>query len=148
MKQEFEIVKYSDEYRSHVLEVWEKSVLATHTFLSTEDFQKIKAIVQTIDFNAFEVYCLMRRDGVAGFLGVAERKIEMLFLSPDVIGKGLGKKLMEFALSELNVIKVDVNEQNENATKFYRKFGFKTYERTDKDDQGNDYPLLRMEIEV
>ena len=146
--QNFEIVKYSDTYRKQILDVWEKSVLATHDFLKPSDFLAIKEIVKTINFNAFDVYCLVQNAEVAGFLGVAEQKVEMLFLSPNYFGKGLGKKLLGFAINELSVDKVDVNEQNTNAVDFYRKFGFKTYERTDKDDQGRDYPLLRMIFET
>lgn len=144
--QDFEIVTYSDQYRDQILKVWEKSVLATHHFLKPTDFQSIKEMVKTLDFNDFEVYCLVQNAEVAGFLGISEQKVEMLFLSPNYFGKGLGKKLMKFALDELRVSKVDVNEQNSKAVEFYQKFGFKTYERTDKDDQGKDYPLLRMKL--
>lgn len=70
----------------------------------------------------------------------------MLFFSPEFIGMGFGRKLMEFAINELKADKVDVNEQNIQAIRFYQKFGFKVYERTDKDDQGKDYPLLRMKL--
>jgi putative acetyltransferase len=147
--QNLEIVKYSDKYREQVLYVvWEKSVLATHDFLKPSDFHAIKEIVKTIDFNSFDVYCLLQNDELAGFLGVAEQKVEMLFLSPNYFGKGLGTKLLHFAISELSAGMVDVNEQNTNAVGFYRKFGFKTYERTDKHDQGRDYPLLRMILET
>ena len=140
------IQKYSDKYRERVLSVWEKSVLATHSFLSKEDFQSIKEIVRTIDFNHFDVFCLIQEDTVIGFLGVAGQKTEMLFLDPDYFGQGLGKILMNYAINELSVDKVDVNEQNINAVNFYQRLGFKTYERTDKDDQGKDYPLLRMKL--
>ncbi len=102
--------------------------------------------METIDFNSFEVYCLVQNSEVAGFLGVAEQKVEMLFLSPGQIGKGFGKKLMDFAITDLKANKVDVNEQNTKAVEFYKKFGFETYERTDKDDQGKDYPLLRLKL--
>lgn len=146
--QTFEIIKYSAKYRNQILNVWEKSVSATHDFLKPADFQSIKDIVKTIDFNDFEVYCLMQNTEAAGFLGVAEQKVEMLFLSPDYFGKRLGKKLMDFAMNELKADKVDVNEQNKRAVEFYRKLGFKTYERTEKDDQGYDYPLLRMKLET
>ena len=79
---------------------------------------------------------------------VPNSKIEMLFLSPEQIGIGLGKKLLNFAIHDLNANKVDVNEQNTKAFGFYSKFGFKTYERTDKDEQGKNYPLLRMELKI
>jgi putative acetyltransferase len=83
---------------------------------------------------------------MAGFVGVLDRKIEMLFFAPDYIGKGLGKELITYAIHELQSNKVDVNEQNVNAVQFYLKCGFQTYERTDKDDQGKPYPLLRMKL--
>jgi putative acetyltransferase len=144
--QNFKIEKYTDKDREQILNIWKKSVLATHDFLNSTDFEEIKQLVQTFNFNDFEVYCLKQNDKVAGFIGLAERKIEMLFFSPEYIGKGLGRKLTDFAFSELQADKVDVNEQNTNAVKFYKKLGFKTYERTDKDDQGKEYPLLRMKL--
>lgn len=140
----FQILPFRDDYRDQLLSVWEKSVLATHDFLHPEDFESIKALVHTIDFNHFEVYCLLENQQVIGFIGVAEAKVEMLFLLPDFIGKGLGRYLMNFAIVELGANKVDVNEQNLNAVKFYEKLGFQTYERSEKDDQGNEYPILRM----
>ncbi len=144
--QNFKIEKYTDKDRVQILNVWEKSVLATHDFLNPTDFEEIKQFVQAFNFNDFEVYCLKQNDEIVGFIGLAERKIEMLFFSPEYIGKGLGRKLADFAFSELKADKVDVNEQNTNAVKFYEKLGFKTYERTDRDDQGKEYPLLRMKL--
>lgn len=146
--QDFIIEKYRDKDREQILNIWEKSVLATHDFLNPNDYEEIKQLVLTFNFNDFEVYCLKQNDEVAGFIGPSERKIEMLFFSPEYIGKGLGRKLTDFALLELRADKVDVNEQNRNAVKFYEKLGFKTYARTDKDDQGKKYPLLRMKLET
>lgn len=146
--QNVRIVAYSDKDRQQILDIWEKSVLATHDFLKPTDFKEIKKLVQTINFNDFEVYCLKKDNEVAGFIGVVEKKIEMLFFSPEYIGKGLGRMLIDFAFSVLKADKVDVNEQNTYAVKFYKKLGFKTYERTDKDDQGKEYPLLRMKLET
>ena len=148
LNQNYIIESYTDSDKEQILNVWEKSVLATHHFLKPTDFEEIKKLVQTINFNDFEVYCLKQNNEIAGFIGLAERKIEMLFFSPKYIGKGLGRKLTDFAFSELNADKVDVNEQNTNAVKFYKKLGFKTYERTEKDDQGKEYPLLRMKLET
>ncbi len=146
MNKQIEIVRYKDIYKDQLVSVWEKSVKATHHFLSPQDFISIKEIVRSIDFNAFEVYCLVKVSEVIGFIGVLERKVEMLFLDPGYFSQGLGKRLVDFAIADLKVDKVDVNEQNASAVKFYLKLGFKTYERTDKDDQGLDYPLLRMKL--
>ena len=70
----------------------------------------------------------------------------MLFLDPNYFGQELGKMLMNFALMELAADKVDVNEQNIKAVNFYKKSGFEIIERTEKDDQGRNYPLLRLKL--
>ena len=144
----FEITKYSDTYRPQVLAVWEKSVLATHDFLTPSDFEEIKELVRTINFNDLQVFCLVDGIEVAGFIGVADKKVEMLFIAPEYFGQGHGLKLLNFAVNELNADKVDVNEQNVKALKFYQKFGFEIFERTDQDDQGRNYPLLRLKLSM
>ena len=142
----YKIEKYNDKYRQQILTVWEKSVQATHNFLSQTDFEEIKELVANINFNEFQVFCLTDENLVLGFIGVADKKIEMLFLDPKYFGQGLGQKLLSFAIKELTADKLDVNEQNAKALRFYQKYGFETFERTDKDDQGRNYPLLRMKL--
>jgi len=144
----FEIKKYNDAYRDQILAVWEKSVLATHHFLAPADFMEIKALVASIDFNRLEVYCLLHSGNVIGFTGVADRKVEMLFLHPDYFGRGLGKKLLDFALTELDADKLDVNEENSVALLFYIKAGFEPYDRSETDEQGRNYPILRMKLKT
>lgn len=144
----FKITKYADTYRPQVLAVWEKSVLATHDFLTPSDFEEIKELIRTINFNDLQVFCLVDGNEVAGFIGVADKKVEMLFIAPEYFGQGHGLKLLNFAVNELNADKVDVNEQNVKALKFYQKFGFEIFERTDQDDQGRNYPLLRLKLSM
>jgi len=142
-----DITRYKDEYRSEMIGLWERSVRATHDFLERDDIEFFKSLVEGIDFHAFEVYCVFD-DGnrMVGIFGVAEGKLEMLFLSPDRIGKGIGRKMMEFVMKELKVDKVDVNEGNTKATGFYKKFGFKVYDRMPVDDHGKAYPILKMRL--
>ncbi|GGH71086.1 putative acetyltransferase [Filimonas zeae] len=140
------IEKYTDARRDEILETWEQSVRATHHFVTPEDLEEIKELVHTIDFKQLQVFCLIQNGKLAGFIGVAAYKIEMLFLHPHHIGKGYGKKLLQYAIHQLAADKVDVNEQNLHAVNFYRYAGFEVYERTEKDDQGKSYPLLRMQL--
>ncbi|WP_270516604.1 GNAT family N-acetyltransferase [Sanguibacteroides sp. AM78-02pH3A] len=80
------------------------------------------------------------------FMGIQGSKIEMLFVSPDCFGKGIGRELIEFAIAKYKVRYVDVNEQNPQATGFYSHIGFKVFERTELDEQGNPFPILRMKL--
>ncbi len=144
----YKIKKFKPEHKKEILAVWEKSVLATHLFLTEKDFVEIKEILQGIEFEKLNLICLMDNDKVIGFIGLQDTKIEMLFLDPAYFGKGLGYKLVEYAMSTFKANLVDVNEQNINAKNFYERIGFQVYERTEKDDLGKNYPLLRMKIET
>ena len=70
----------------------------------------------------------------------------MLFLSPKVRGKGLGKQLLQYAVQDYGVRELTVNEQNPQAVGFYEYLGFQTYKRTEYDEEGNPYPLLYMKL--
>ncbi|MBK6266188.1 GNAT family N-acetyltransferase [Marivirga sp. S37H4] len=140
------IQKYREEHRNSLVEVWEKSVRATHHFLKPSDIDYFKGIVKDIDFQSFQVYCSFHEEKLNGFIGVAENKIEMLFIDPHFFGKGWGKTLLKFGLEKLNATEVDVNEDNGKAVEFYSKFGFITYDRTEKDSQGKDFPILKMKL--
>ena len=73
-----------------------------------------------------------------------QQKLEMLFVSSEDIGKGLGKRLLQYGIKHYSINELTVNEQNISAKGFYEHMGFRTYKRTDYDEQGNPYPLLYM----
>lgn len=128
-------------------ELWEQSVLATHAFLSKSEIEKIKSYVP----NAIRsVECLIivraKSEQIVGFIGYQSRRIEMLFIAPDMRSHGLGKALLNYAIKNGNVNEVTVNEQNPQAKGFYEHLGFKVYKRTDNDEEGNPYPLLYMRL--
>jgi putative acetyltransferase len=141
------ILKYKDDYRTAMIALWERSVRATHDFLTSDDIDDLVPLVQGIDFYSFDVYCAFNEnDEMVGILGVADQKLEMLFLEPKEMGKGIGRQLMDFVMTNLAVNKVDVNEGNTNAINFYKKFGFKVYDRSPLDDYGKPYPILKMKL--
>lgn len=142
----YRIVKYKDSHKTEILSVWEQSVKATHHFLMESDFEQYKKILQNFDFKDLDVFCLEENEKVVGFIGIHSEKIEMLFLNPDYIGKGLGRQLIDFAFSNFDIRCVDVNEQNPKATEFYQKIGFEIFDRSEKDDLGKPYPILKMKL--
>lgn len=68
----------------------------------------------------------------------------MLFVLPNFIHQGIGKRLLLEAINIYKVNEVTVNEENPDALRFYFRFGFKIYKRTDLDEEGNTYPLLYL----
>lgn len=129
-----------------IAETWELSVRATHDFLPEDYLQKIKTLFPAF-LPSMPIYIYRNAAGnVSGFLGVDDRKIEMLFIHPGYIGKGIGRKLMQYALQELGATKVDVNEQNTRAAAFYRHMGFEVISRSKLDGLGKPFPILHMSL--
>ena len=130
-----------------VVVVWEASVRATHHFLKEEDILYFKPLILNEYLNAVQLGCIRNTDKkIIGFMGVADRQLEMLFIHPEYRGMGIGKSLLTYSIHELNVNKVDVNEQNEQAVEFYMHCGFEIISRSELDASGKPYPILHMEL--
>ena len=130
-----------------VAELWEASVRATHHFLKEEDILYFKPLILNIYLDAVSLRCLRNEQGkMVGFMGVANQNLEMLFVSPDYRGQKIGQTLLKYAIETFQIVKVDVNEQNEQAVGFYKRFGFETIKRSETDGSGKPYPTLHMEL--
>lgn len=129
--------------------VWESSVVATHTFLTAKDVEALKPEVRKYLQSIEHLYGYYEQE-ILGFIGIEHEKVEMLFVSGEARGKGIGKKLLQFAIDSLKVKYVDVNEQNSQALGFYQHMGFHVKDRSEFDEQGMAFPILhlkRMRIE-
>ena len=132
---------------SRLLAVWEGSVRATHLFLSDDEIKSIKEYVpQALNGIAHLVIAEDETGCPAAFMGIEDGTLEMLFISPEERGKGLGKRLIQYGIANYDVQRLAVNEQNPQAKGFYEHMGFRVYKRMDHDEQGNPYPLLYMSL--
>ncbi|MBM6787675.1 GNAT family N-acetyltransferase [Ligilactobacillus salivarius] len=130
-----------------LIDVWEKSVRETHLFLSNKEIDEIKNFVPMALKLVPHLIIESDANGVPiAFMGIDDRKLEMLFIDPRERGKGLGRKLLEHGITNYGVKEVVVNEQNPQAKGFYEHMGFKVYERSEIDEQGNPYPILFMKL--
>lgn len=124
--------------------LWEASVRSTHHFLMEDDIQKLVPFLK-MGLTEIETLIIMFEEDIpVAFMGINAAKIEMLFVSPNFFNKGLGKELVTLAIKEYDIKYVDVNEQNPQAAGFYRHLGFDVFERTELDEQGNPFPILKM----
>lgn len=127
--------------------VWEHSVRATHHFLSESEILRIRAYVSQAVGGVAQLVAAENQAGEpVGFMGVENGRLEMLFLAPEARGCGLGGRLLRCGIEQYGVREVTVNEQNPQAMDFYAHFGFRTYRRTERDEEGGPYPLLYMRL--
>lgn len=127
--------------------LWDASVRASHHFLTEEDILRLTPFVGEAIRAITTLIVLYQGKCPVAFMGIEGAKIEMLFVAPSCFGRGFGKQLVCMAIEKFHVIYVDVNEQNPQAEGFYRHLGFRAFERTETDEQGNPFPILRMKLE-
>lgn len=127
-----------------LLRVWESAVRATHLFLSGKEIEKIREYVPQA-IGEVPVLVVAEQEGMpVAFAGIKGKKVEMLFVSAENRGKGIGKRLLQYAVDNHGVSEVVVNEQNAQAVGFYLHVGFVVCKRSDVDEQGNPCPILYM----
>ena len=127
--------------------LWERSVRATHRFLSVEDIVELRPQVRdALRHDELDLWVLADADDTPmGFLGLAGNDISALFLDPAARNRGAGRRLIAHAQSlREGELTVDVNEQNPAAIGFYEALGFVVVGRSPLDDEGRPFPLLHM----
>ena len=122
---------------SSLVTVWESSIRATHDFFSETNIREIKKYVfQAIEEIPILVVAVDNKETLA-FMGIAEDELEMLFITAQRRGQGIGRNLLEIGINDYEITEVCVNEQNPQAIGFYEHEGFRVYKRTETDEQGN-----------
>lgn len=128
-----------------LLEIWEASVRATHSFLSEQDIAGLLPEVRDAALPALELWVLCDDGGeLLGFMGLDGAKLEALFIAPSSSRRGGGRMLVEHARRVKGPLTVDVNEQNPAALRFYEAMGFAVRRRSPHDGAGRPFPLLHL----
>ncbi|MBI6944610.1 acetyltransferase [Pseudomonas putida] len=131
----------------HLLNIWLRSVRATHHFLQESDIGTLLPQLRDIYLPAVEVWVAVdAEDCPLGFIGLNETHVEMLFIEPDLRGKGIGRALLDHARTSRIQMSVDVNEQNPEAVGFYLHYGFVQTGRSPLDGEGRPFPLLHLSL--
>lgn len=142
-----EVLSRPPQLLDELIKVWEDSVRATHFFLSDAQIKQIREYVpQALEKVEHLIIAEEPPGRTIAFMGVENRRLEMLFLTPAECGKGIGRRLLQYGIENYDIRELTVNEQNPQAVKFYEHMGFTTYKRTNCDEEGNPYPLLYMKL--
>lgn len=122
-----------------LVEVWQRSVQATHLFLSVPEIAAIRTYVPQALCGVEHLIVAQDESGTPiGFMSVQENRL----LDPEARGQGLGARLLCLGMEQYS--ELTVNEQNPAAAGFYQHMGFAVYRRSELDEQGGPYPILYM----
>jgi putative acetyltransferase len=136
--------------REVLLDVWLRSVRATHAFVAEHELQAMIPLVREYLASSASEFWVAEGDAegdagaVMGFMGMAGSKMEALFLAPEFHRRGAGRQMVRHAQALHGELTVDVNEENTAARAFYEACGFVVEGRSPLDDQGRPHPLLHL----
>ncbi len=135
----------TDELTDELVSLWRRSVTASHRFLRSCDIDSIEPEARC-GIREVETLYVARTDtgAAAGFAGVQDKSLEMLFVDAVLRGSGCGSALIDRANEDAEIEFVDVNEDNPRALEFYCKKGFRVESRSAQDSSGRPYPVLHM----
>lgn len=128
-----------------LLAIWRAAVEATHGFLTPADIDELSDLVAGYlpIMNDLRV-AVDPSDTPLGFIAQDDGEIHLLFVDPAVHGRGIGSLLLEDVGRRFRTLRLDVNEQNPTARRFYQAKGFTQTGRSDHDQQGRPFPLLHL----
>lgn len=119
------IRNYKNTDLDELMEAWYTSSKIAHDFLDEDFFIDERKNIETIYLPVAETWVYELEGKVVGFISLIENEVGGLFVHSDYQGKGIGRKLMDYATSIRNELVLNVFEDNSIGRRFYKKYGFK-----------------------
>ena len=118
-----------------VMDIWMKSTIKAHDFISKEYWQNNYNTVKEVYIPMSETFVYKDVQGIKGFISVINNEfIGALFVDIDFQGNGIGKQLIDYAVSKYGELQLAVYKENKKSVEFYINRGFKIIEEQINDD--------------
>ncbi|MBW4985661.1 GNAT family N-acetyltransferase [Mameliella sp. CS4] len=126
--------------------VWFDASLAAHPFLGRARLLEQRKLIEDLYLPSSETWVACRHDTPVGFISLLDGFIGGLFVSPGCQGQGIGRRLVDRALTLKGTLSLDVYTRNEQACAFYTALGFRELSRRPTDDNGLPFELAHMQL--
>lgn len=127
-----------------VASVWLAASKLAHPFLSEEFLIQEESNLRNIYLQHAKVWVSEVDGDVIGFIAMIENEIGGLFLEPNFHGKGYGRGMVDFVVSKMGPVRVDVFQDNKIGRSFYDGYGFVEIGKYQHEDSGQ--MTLRMKF--
>lgn len=118
-----------------VMDIWMKSTIKAHDFISKEYWQNNYNTVKEVYIPMSETFVYKDVQGIKGFISVINNEfIGALFVDIDFQGNGIGKQLIDYVVSKYGKLQLAVYKENKKSVEFYINRGFKIIEEQINDD--------------
>ena len=110
---------------TEVADVFLASSAATYTFPLAHADDDVRAWVRDVLVAEAETWVAADAGGVVGLLTVAPGWVEQLYVRPDRLGRGIGRRLLDHAKERSpEGLRLYTFQVNERARRFYERNGF------------------------
>jgi len=130
------IRQFQSEDTEAVVKAWRSASELAHPFLTTAFLDQETENLRNIYLVAAEIWVTEIDGKVVGFIAMIENEIGGLFLDPSCHGQGLGRALVDKAVSEKGALTVAVFKKNSIGRRFYTAYGFHGSEEFIHEDSG------------
>lgn len=124
-----------------VMDIWEKSTIKAHDFICKEYWQNNYSTVKNVYIPMSETFVYEDKEDIKGFISIINNEfIGAIFVDIGFQGRGVGKKLINYAMDKYKNLKLAVYKENKKSVEFYINRGFKIIKEQPNDDSGyNEY---------
>jgi len=117
-----------------VIDIYLAASRQAHAFLSEEVHQSAAIAVRDIYLPMAETHVFWHRQRPGGFIALIGNEVGGFFVDPALQGHGIGRALMDDAVTRRHRLELDVFTKNTIGRRFYTRYGFvDTGERLDTD---------------
>lgn len=119
------IRQFREDDTDAVVTAWRLASERAHPFLSKAFLDREAEALRTVYLGVAETWVCEADGRVVGFIALIENEVAGLFLDPRHHRRGLGKAMLDKAVSVKGALKVEVFKQNTSGRQFYAAYGFR-----------------------
>lgn len=130
-----------------VMDIWLKSTIKAHDFISKEYWENNYNDVKNIYIPMANTFLYEDKEGIKGFISIINDEfIGALFVDVDYQGNGIGKALINYAMDKYKKLNLAVYKDNKKSVEFYLKNEFKIIKEQVNDDCGYIEYIMKKEL--
>lgn len=131
----------------NVMNIWMKSTIKAHEFISKEYWESNYDTVKNIYLPMAETLVYEDSEGIKGFISIINNEfIGAIFVDVDCQGNGIGKTLIDYAINKYTELKLAVYKENKKSVEFYINRGFKIVSEQVNNDSGHIEYLMQRDF--
>lgn len=133
---------------SPLLALWLESTIYAHPFIEERYWYDSEALVRDAYLPHASTWVWQEHGKLDGFISVMDEQfIGALFVRPAVIGRGIGKALMDHVKQRFAWLSLEVYQKNERAVKFYYAQGFRIEESAWQEETGHPTWIMNWQAD-